>query len=358
MAFFSKARGYFVGRVRVQGEDRTRTGFKTKTAAERWERETRQSIERSHYDPQSPRTFQQATTSYLDDLHESGTTPSTIKEKRRLAFRFLKFLRYDPDLDEITKPLVIKFLHTRNRDSGGKHANRCARELRTFFNYFIEMGWMEGPNPASGIRKYQETLFRRYVPPAVDIGRVLSFTNMEQWVFLIIIMTTGARSGQIRNLKICDIDFDDHTILVRTKKRKENIEEVVLLGMPASLENLLHKYIATLPPTLFLFPGRNPQKVSTRNKWAKVLPRLCEQAKIKPFTLHGLRHFAAVTMRRDPENSIRDVMAQLGHKRESTTTIYLHELLGERSNANKSLERATLKITNGDLTPMEKFGGS
>lgn len=72
----------------------------------------------------------------------------------------------------------------------------------------------------------------------------------------------------------------------------------------------------------FLFPNADG---SQQTKYPRYLRDLCKTTKVKPFTFHAIRHFAA-THASSKKAPIRGIQAMLGHEHIKTTSIYLQSL--------------------------------
>jgi hypothetical protein len=72
----------------------------------------------------------------------------------------------------------------------------------------------------------------------------------------------------------------------------------------------------------FLFPNADG---SQQTKYPRYLRDLCKTTKVKPFTFHAIRHFAA-TRASSKKAPIRGIQAMLGHEHIKTTSIYLQSL--------------------------------
>jgi integrase/recombinase XerD len=150
---------------------------------------------------------------------------------------------------------------------------------------------------------------------------------------LALVVSNGARSEEILGLRMVDVDWGDQ--LIRVVRKGTRAEQ----WLPASPESFvwLRLYVAELghPLTpdepLWRTCRRRDhgdglrQHPLTYEALRKVITRVNEKLGTN-WTMHDLRHTAALRMARDENLSARDVQTILGHAHLSTTTnIYLVE---------------------------------
>ncbi len=125
---------------------------------------------------------------------------------------------------------------------------------------------------------------------------------------------------EVRNLKICDIDFQRMTIHIRqTKYNKDRyvpLSKLIARG--------LNKYIVAYSPKDFLFNGKSiGSKLSPRGvQWAVKETLKRSQIK-KDVTVHSLRHSYATHLL-EYGMDVDTLSKLLGHAHLNTTLIYLH----------------------------------
>lgn len=136
---------------------------------------------------------------------------------------------------------------------------------------------------------------------------------------------TGMRLAEGLNLRVKDVDFDRHVVIVRSGKGDK--DRVVML--PLSLVQLLKTQLA-----------------KSRSLWAadrlgRKLKMAVEQAAIaKHVSVHTLRHSFATHMLQSGTD-IRTVQELLGHGDVSTTMIYTHVLKVAAGGAKSPLNALT-----------------
>lgn len=234
---------------------------------------------------------------------------------------------WDSDLliNEIDSTLIEKYLDHVYDTSGGKSANRYKREIKSLFNYFRKRHIIT-EDPTSPIEDYEEETFKKYVPPAEDIQAVLNVANEFESDIIRTAYHTAARAGEIRQTRHEDVDLNNNTLTLWTKKRKNGKSESDTLEMSRSLRKIIQKRLHNCDDQrLWLFPNKNGEQVS-KYTIDKILPRLCKKANVQPFGLHAIRHHIATQLAQKNCPLIK-IQKFLRHKRTTTTDFYLRSLI-------------------------------
>ena len=113
-----------------------------------------------------------------------------------------------------------------------------------------------------------------------------NFVEMRTYTIVCLILATGARSSTVRNIKIEDIDFHNHTITYRHLKNKK----VATIPLTTQIERILHGYIRTWDTqSEFLFPdikGKQLSEGALKLSFAKY----CKKRGLRVIYPHSLRH--------------------------------------------------------------------
>ena len=134
---------------------------------------------------------------------------------------------------------------------------------------------------------------------------------------IVIALSTGARRGEILNLKWSDIDTTRGFIYLEETKNGER-RTLPLTGY--ALEQVMALRKVRRMDTLLVFPGRNPQKpLYIDNSFGKAL----EAAGIEDFRFHDLRHSAASYLAMNGA-SLAEIADVLGHKTLQMVKRYSH----------------------------------
>lgn len=168
-----------------------------------------------------------------------------------------------------------------------------------------------------------------------------SIADEQMRLIHLLIHNTGIRVGEAVAIKTSDIDFDNDTILINGKGRKQRLvplTERMKERLRLFLSGRNHKY---------LFESERTGKPFTTRR----VEQVCRQARTKAgitkkFTIHSLRHLYFSKMAElNIDSSIRMMLA--GHSSEATQKIYNH--LGLDGSKPQILEALKTLETNGVL---------
>jgi len=163
-----------------------------------------------------------------------------------------------------------------------------------------------------------------FIPQEREIDDLIAGVNREIALLLLIAKDTGARAGEVFNLKWTDIDFVAHTISIspeknsnprmcRMSKRLQNVLECY----PQRQENIFCQY------KTLLNLRRTFERQRTRLSIRLANPRL------NKITIHTLRHWKATT-EYSKTKDILYVMQVMGHKNIKNTLLYTQLIQGQQ----------------------------
>jgi integrase len=181
--------------------------------------------------------------------------------------------------------------------------------------------------------------------------------SLRDRALLALVVSNGARSEEILGLRMVDVDWGDQ--LIRVVRKGTRAEQ----WLPASPESFvwLRLYVAELchplKPNEPLWQTRRRRdqgdgmrrRPFTYEALRKVLTRVNEKLGTN-WTMHDLRHTAALRMARDENLSARDVQTVLGHAHLSTTTnIYLVE---DQDKVIRRVQQHLADLANREAAPL------
>ncbi len=341
MPIWDKQRKTWIARVRLSGfPTRKKRGFTRKIDAAQWEREEKAKL----LNPtQTPSTFSQVSSEYLAYC-QKRFQKNTWRQKAFIIRSLISSIGYDPPINDpdITNQ-IIAYLDNRFDSDGGKAANRDLREITTLFNWIIKYRYPDLQNPAKPIDPYKEPEFIKYVPPMEDITKVVLAAEGDVQDFIMAILQSAARSGELLRLTWEDVMFDTLRLRLWTRKRKGGSLKSREIDMTPTLLDIMirrHKNRNKISP--YVFPNKNGGRGS-KYTWDNVMPRLCKKAGVNQFGFHALRHFVAGGL---AENKVplTDIQNQLGHQRTTTTDIYLKSIIKPKNRTTNILEDLGQKI--------------
>jgi integrase len=220
--------------------------------------------------------------------------------------------------------------------------------LRSFFRYAEAQGWCAS-GLAAGIlppRVYTgESLpsgptwaqVQRLIADADGDGR----SQIRDRALLLLFAVYGLRVGEVRRLRLEDLDWEGETIRITRSKPQPRVQTSPLVGV---VGDAILRYVKTVrPPSeareLFLSLKAPIRPLGTSALWQIVHRRL------RPFGLplvhhgpHALRH-ACATHLLSQGLSIKEIGDHLGHRNPAATRVYAKvDLVGLRQVADFTLE--------------------
>jgi len=146
-------------------------------------------------------------------------------------------------------------------------------------------------------------------------GRIL-----KHRVLLSFIYSAGLRLKEVRNIKICDVDFD--RMMIHIKQTKYNKDRYVPLS--PLISKGLKKYIEAYNPKVYLFNGRSIGSQLSDHGVQWPMRECVKRSGIKKqASMHTLRHSYATHLL-EQGMDIDTLSKLLGHSHLSTTMVYLH----------------------------------
>lgn len=254
-------------------------------------------------------------TNYMIDLDNY----SDYINKKRISYKNITY-------KQITE--YIKYLKE-EKELNSTSINRHLSSLRSFYNYLIRIGNINN-NPFKLVRGPKK---------AIKLPNYMKYSEFEEMVnscdetdlgvrnraILEILLSTGARVGEIINVKLSDIDFSNQEIRVLGKGNKERI-----CYFNEHAEEALKKYINGSRPNLlgnkksdYLFINHIGGHLTDRGI-RLIIDNIIRVSSINTkVTPHTFRHTFA-TMLLNEGCDLKSVQELLGHVNLSTTSIYTH----------------------------------
>lgn len=239
--------------------------------------------------------------------------------------------------------------------------------LRAFFDWASHSGMHSGPDPTYGWRSRKVVSQDRLRIPVERFPELLDAAeHPRDRMILAIGIYTFMRGGEIRTLRVNDVNFTDGSIRMYRHKTKEQDNLPICVELADELREYLSTYRKMhrgLEPTWYLVPAKNPDLwLRDQEKWV----RSSEPSRMKPTTpithpyrvaqraiqklgypdvknegIHTLRRSGArallEALRADGvDSALLRVGAMLGHKDTKVTAHYIG-LNMEREERNKML---------------------
>jgi integrase len=326
----------------LKGERHTEAWFKTKKAAQAAEAKRREELKNPKTEVEAEveieqREVETAETgtgmTFLDlvnlrlDFISAYKTPSYYKDNRCL-FRRLVRRWGEMRVDEITSMVIQKYILERAKQAHYA-ANYDLRLLKALFNHGIRHK-VVAENPVRGIPFLPVEKRVKYVPPALDIDKIISLAEPDTQDYLWTIRETMGRMGEINRLTWDDVDLKNRNVTLYTRKKDGGHLTPRKVAMTQQLFAVLsRRYHArdTRMPYVFWHTYHCRKTAETKTgpytDRKKFMKTLCAKAGVRYFRFHAMRHSGASIM--DCNNvPIAAIQKILGHENRTTTEIYLH----------------------------------
>ncbi|MCJ2165226.1 MULTISPECIES: site-specific integrase [unclassified Pseudodesulfovibrio] len=303
----------------IDYEKRTKT-FKTERQAIRWEEDQTVELWKTEQENISYPSLAEWSVEYLEYAEEKFV-PKTLKEEKVPAFnRLFEFVSSALTVDRLSVADCQRMLMTQAKHRSGNAANKDRKNLLAAWNWGIKVLKLPKDNPFADVDLFPVEQQPKYVPPFEDFWKTHAVARPKDQVFLLTMLHTAARRGELLKLKWDDVDLDNGKIRLWTRKRTGG-KEYDWLPLTKRLRRELEEH----------FKDRTSELVFCRSdgspyKWRQHLMKiLCERAGVKHFTFHAIRHLTASLMAEGGKDMAK-IQAILRHKNLMTTTIYIHRL--------------------------------
>jgi len=257
---------------------------------------------------------------YFYDVAQSFLKDHKVKNQKALIqqvnFWIDKF--YEFKITEIkTQDILTHFngaLYTKKNST----KNRYRSALNGVFRY-ANLRFNLRNNPIKNIPFFKENNQRIRFLSKEEKTRLFEASKASQWdklyLLILLALTTGARKGELLNLRWKNIDFEKSLAFLETSKNKH--PRVMPLTKDVLKE--LKKFIEGDDDLIFRSEIATARPFEFKKQWIKALRR----ADIKDFRFHDLRHTCASYLAQNGA-SLLEIADVLGHKQIQMTKRYAH----------------------------------
>jgi len=221
-------------------------------------------------------------------------------------------------LIDITKTDIVRGLKELPDRLSNTTVNKYKAAASVVFNYACrEFDLLD--NPVRHIRSLSEPRGRiRYLSDS-ERSRLFKAVRQSSWdkLYLLVLLaiTTGARKGELVNLRWCDVDLERQTAYVATTKNGQP----KVLPLTDSVVVELSKFVQSGNSLIFNSEITTDSPFCFYKQWKKVLL----SADIEDFRFHDLRHTTASYLAQNGA-SLLEIADVLGHKQIQMTKRYAH----------------------------------
>lgn len=318
----------YQAQVRLAGHRPVTKTFDSRKAAKDWARETEAKLSRGELaDSESlRRTLAEACDKYL------RTHPDTARDRARVI-RWWRDHHGRRSLSKITTPWLTEMrdeLAERTYLVGPKGKqkprkrkpatiNRELTYLKIVLSYCVEIGWMAR---SPKVKKFKETERVRFLTDDELAALTTALAKCPERVmlpFAYCALSSGARAGELLSLEWEDVDLDKGVALIHDSKNEEG-RKLYFRGKAIEYLREYAKVRFLGSPGVFLLNSGAPL---TQSKYGKLFRTALNDAKIKDFRFHDLRHTTASYLALNGA-SLLEIQQVLGHKTPAMTSRYAH----------------------------------
>lgn len=309
-------------RIRINSMPDKSATFSTRTQAKIWAQKMEADIRQGRYFPKQEdkeRTFGEFIDRYIEK--ELPKTPKSLAKqtsqllwwKKHLGSYFLCHI--SPSMLAELRDKLLEETTVRGKLRSSSTVNRYLAALSQALTIAVkEWGWIK-ENPLLKISRPREGKARERYLEKEEIHRLLVECRKSKSPYLygivIFALGTGARRGEILNLKWEDVDFVRSAATFRDTKNGET--RIVPLSRSV-LECLEQERQRRVVLSSHVFPC-----INIRTAWENVV----EKANLKGLRFHDLRHTAASHLAMNGASTL-EIAAILGHKTLSMVKRYSH----------------------------------
>ncbi|MBL3619353.1 MAG: tyrosine-type recombinase/integrase [gamma proteobacterium endosymbiont of Lamellibrachia anaximandri] len=272
---------------------------------------------------------------YLDWLREHRHVASgTIEIRARSIGRFLQWLgpqAAQQVCSELTAEMVESFFLAYAKEKGYAARRSMQAALRTFFRFCLQQGYIRQSldRAVPTLRRYKLATVPRGLSedPALKLLQSIdrsSPAGQRDYAICQLLHTYGVRSGQVRILRLEDIDWADDRVLFRALKHGKE----TLLPLTQEVGSSLIDYLQNARPRcrdphLFLTSRAPYRALGSSNVVSNIVARHIHAVGIEITCkgAHIFRHGFATRML-DQGHSLKEIADVLGHRHLGTTFIY------------------------------------
>jgi len=316
-------------KVRLKGFPTESATFERKTDAKEWAKQTETSMRQGrHFKTAEAKkhTFADFIDRYLREL-EKKNPKRCVDVKSLLEWWKGEIGVYI--LSDVSRSLIIdqrdKLLNTKGRHVEKRSNSTVNRYMTALGNVFTvamnEWEWLE-ENPMRKISKLPEPRGRVRFLDDAERERLLEACKASASPYLhtlvVLALSTGARQGELLNLRWCDVDWQRRVITLHDTKNKERR----LLPLAHYALQLMeeHNKVRNIASDLVFPSPSNPIRPwNSRPSWLSAL----QKANIENFRFHDLRHSCASYLAMNGA-SLAEIAEVLGHKTLAMVRRYAH----------------------------------
>jgi integrase len=316
-------------KVRLKGFPSQSATFERKTDAKEWAKQTEASIREGRYFKTieaKKHTIADFIDRYLREIEKKN--PKRFVDVKPLL-RWWKGEIGVYLLSDVSRALIIeqrdKLLNTKGRNVERRSNSTVNRYMTALGNAFTvatnEWEWIH-ENPMRKISNLQEPRGRVRFLDDEERERLLeackTSANPYLHTLVVLALSTGARQGELLNLRWSDVDWRRRVLTLHDTKNKDR-RLLPLVHYALQLMEERNKVRNIASDWIFPSPSRPMKPWDCRSAWLSAL----RKANIQDFRFHDLRHSCASYLAMNGA-SLAEIAEVLGHKTLQMVKRYAH----------------------------------
>lgn len=310
-------------RVRVKGAEPRTATFPNKTLAKAWAQKIEVEIKEGQYMPalqSQKRTLGEIITIYKERHNPLSITTSGQLDVWNEQMGACSLNMITPDRIYNTLKTIESITTHNGQPKSASTLNRYLAVLSSALTFAVkELGWMR-ENPAFKVSRRAEPKGRVRFLSDDERNRLLTEIQKAPNPFLypavILAISTGARRGEILNLKWADVDLHRGWATLQDTKNGDR-RGIALRGLAL---DLMRQLWAKRLSNIWVFPNEtNSGPFNIRYSWNKAV----RDANLIDFRFHDLRHTCASYLIMNGA-SLGEIADVLGHKTLQMVQRYAH----------------------------------
>jgi len=228
-----------------------------------------------------------------------------------------------------------------HKSKGVDQVRRCKFLLKSILNRAIVHEIIKS-NPIEAIRPLREPkINQREIYTKEEVKDILKNARGQTRLFILTMLSTGARSGEMIALKFSDIDKRNRVLKIQRSIRKGEIKSTKTglkrkVNIPIELFNELQELQEQNPNQEYIFPPKNGSHYKESSSFLRRhFKPLLESLNIDYKSMYSLRHTYATLQLQGGQN-INYVAKQLGHTDVRTTQTFYIKYLQDEEDARRT----------------------
>lgn len=265
--------------------------------------------------------FTRVIKSYIVVKHMEGMSELTLRNYTRVLRAFM--LATTKPLNELTANDIRVYLFQYQNENGV--TNRTLEAIRGTICTFMRWAASEGyipVNPVETLKPIKWTAKPRESLEQLELEliRKACLTHREK-AMIEVLYSTGCRVSELTGIKLSDIDWDTHSVLLLGKGKKYRtsyINAKAEVAIKTYLEYRAHK-------SIYLFCNDRGGEAMKKSNVERMIRIIRDRAGMgdRRITPHTFRHTTA-TQALKSGMPVTDIQQLLGHASVSTTMVYAH----------------------------------